>query len=301
VGSFIVLDGKQRLLSLLQFCGKSESRYNAFRLPGLDARIDLMRKRFSDLKEDASLNNDLNAFLNHTIRTVVIRNWPSTDFLHLVFLRLNTGSVTLSPQELRQAMVPGPFSDFVDDEAINSEELKELLGRTDPDPRMRDVELLVRYLYIRRYLPDYGGRMKSFLDKSCERMNSDWKDIRQDVEKDLDNFGEGVRVLFSVFGEDEIARKEDSYSFNRAIFDALIYYAADQKTRSAMAKRKAAVKSAYSKTLKNPAFAEAIRERHRGNSTYGGPVINMGYGPVSSRWNRDPHASAGKWQGWRTD
>jgi hypothetical protein len=47
--------------------------------------------------------------------TVVLRNWKTEDFLYLVFLRLNTGNVLLSPQELRQALHPGPFFVFAND------------------------------------------------------------------------------------------------------------------------------------------------------------------------------------------
>ncbi len=108
------------------------------------------------------------------MRAVVIRNWPDRDFLHLVFLRLNTGSLKLSSQELRQAMVPGDFTDAVDDRAIQSNALRLLLSRQSADPRMRDVELLVRFLAFGNFLVDYKGRMKPFLDESCEKLNSMW-------------------------------------------------------------------------------------------------------------------------------
>lgn len=113
-GKYIVLDGKQRLLSLLQFTGKSEGQNNAFALNGLEIRTDLDKKRYSDLAEAVLLRDDLDAFHNQTIRSVVIPNWPNIDLLHTVFLRLNTGSVSLAPQELRQALFPGEFEDFVD-------------------------------------------------------------------------------------------------------------------------------------------------------------------------------------------
>ncbi|GJE62811.1 DUF262 domain-containing protein [Methylobacterium trifolii] len=177
-GKYIVLDGKQRLLSLLQFVGNAEGENNNFALLGLEARTDLSRKKYKNLVEDPALSNDLNAFLNHTLRTVVIRNWPNTDFLHLVFLRLNTGSVKLSPQELRQAVVPGAFSDYVDDAAAGSAEIQTLLSRKTPDPRMRDVELLVRFLALHNFVELYPGRMKTFLDESCQKLNDSWDNPR---------------------------------------------------------------------------------------------------------------------------
>jgi uncharacterized protein with ParB-like and HNH nuclease domain len=144
-GNFIVLDGKQRLLTLLQFTGGADAsdKHNKFKLSGLEAREDLNSRSFDKLDKV-----DLTTFLNQTIRTVAIRNWPNNDFLHLVFLRLNTGTVSLSPQELRQAMVPGPFSDFVDEWSYKSTAIHKLLSRATPDPRMRDVELLARHIAL---------------------------------------------------------------------------------------------------------------------------------------------------------
>src|SRR5215471_13803211 len=114
-GKFIVLDGKQRLLAILQFWGLGEGENNGYALSGLTLRGDLTKRSFTDLSTDANYEADYNALCNQAIRTVVIRNWKDTNFLHTVFLRLNTGSVNLSPQELRQALLPGSFSNYIDD------------------------------------------------------------------------------------------------------------------------------------------------------------------------------------------
>ncbi|TRW18073.1 GmrSD restriction endonuclease domain-containing protein [Glacieibacterium frigidum] len=257
-GQFIVLDGKQRLLALLQFTGQSEGDKNGFGLSGMEARTDLSRKRFSQLQKDPARRDDLNIFFNNTIRTVVIRNWPNTAFLHLVFLRLNTGSVKLSPQELRQAMVPGPFSDFIDDIAMDMKSVQRLLSRTNPDPRMRDVELLVRYLSFRRFLAEYGGRMKEFLDNCCASLNEHWNRDQNSVYRNLGDFDAGLDILFEVFGDNLLARKIGSKSFNRAIFDVLIFYATDQIIREAMLSNRETVLETYNQCLSNQAFLESV-------------------------------------------
>jgi hypothetical protein len=255
-GKYVVLDGKQRLLSLLQFTGNAEGPNNAFRLSGLEARGDLARKTFKAFQAP-ELESDLNAFLNYTVRTVVIRNWPNYDFLHLVFLRLNTGSVKLSPQELRQAMFPGMFSDKVDDKAGASLPLQTLLGRNAPDPRMRDVELLVRFLGFHFYLSEYSGRMKDFLDITCSRLNENWQDQSPKVEEAITKFDAATDLLIETFGADGVARKSNSRSFNRAIFDALVFYAANDVIRSEMMKNSAKVRSAYASVIENQAFLDA--------------------------------------------
>jgi hypothetical protein len=252
-GKYIVLDGKQRLLSLLQFTGNAEGQNNRFRLSGLEARVDLARKSYDQLST-AEFEGDLNAFLNYTIRTVVIRNWPSHDFLHLVFLRLNTGSVKLSPQELRQAMFPGEFSNAVDDAAAASVPLRALLGTNGPDARMRDVELLVRFLAFHFFLPRYPGRMKDFLDQTCEQLNNDWGQQQQSVAMAIDKFNAGANSLIEILGLEVVARKQNSRSFNRAIFDALIFYAADDGIRHAMVQNAPAFREAYENISQNQEF-----------------------------------------------
>ncbi|MBU9542532.1 DUF262 domain-containing protein [Burkholderia multivorans] len=256
-GRYIVLDGKQRLLTLLQFTGNANGQNNAFRLSGLEARGDLARKSYQTLSTDPAFEDDLNALLNYTIRTVVIRNWPSYDFLHLVFLRLNTGSVKLSPQELRQAMFPGEFSDYVDDAAGDSQALRELLGKNGPDPRMRDVELLVRFLAFHYYLPAYGGRMKDFLDQTCEKLNDRWAAEQPLIQQAVNQFEAATRSLMRLFGPENVARKTGSKSFNRAVFDALVFYAADERIRNAMLQSPDEVRAAYNQVIERPDFLEA--------------------------------------------
>ncbi|XDF37540.1 DUF262 domain-containing protein [Paracidovorax avenae] len=255
-GKYIVLDGKQRLLSLMQFTGNARGPNNAFRLAGLEARSDLTRKTYEVLKAP-TFEDDLNAFHNYTVRTVVIRNWPSYDFLHLVFLRLNTGSVKLSPQELRQALFPGTFSDTVDDRAQASVPLQEILGRGTPDPRMRDVELLVRFLGFYFFMPAYTGRMKDFLDTTCDRLNSDWENQEPAVERAIAAFNSAGEALIQIFGAGSIARKAGSRLFNRAIFDALIFYAANDTIRMTMLQNSDAVRAAYDEIAADSRFLSA--------------------------------------------
>jgi hypothetical protein len=243
-GKFIVLDGKQRLLAILQFWGLGEGENNSYALSGLTLRVDLKQKTFKDLSTEGELEAEYNALCNQAVRTVVIRNWKDTDFLHTVFLRLNTGSVKLSPQELRQALIPGPFSDYVDETAGQSSALRTLLGVVGPDPRMRDIEILARFLAFRFFAEKYPGRMKAFLDDTFEEFNSKWGKFKPRVEAAVADFERGTEALIRVFDE-EVARKPDSRQFNRAIFDALIYFHSQKEVRLALKGKRVKIKRAY--------------------------------------------------------
>jgi hypothetical protein len=91
-GKFIVLDGKQRLLTILQFYGKSETQNNSFALKGLEFRPDLNGCKHEDLENNPLFKSVLDALDNQTIRTTLIRNWHTESFLYKIFLRLNVES-----------------------------------------------------------------------------------------------------------------------------------------------------------------------------------------------------------------
>jgi uncharacterized protein with ParB-like and HNH nuclease domain len=221
-GKYIVIDGKQRLLTILQFTSK-EGKNGNFELKGLEVRTDLIGKSFSDLENDIELEGDLNQFNNQTIRSVVIRNWPNNDFLHLIFVRLNTNSVQLSPQELRQALFPGEFTNRLDEAACNSKSLQILLRIKEPDFRMRDVEILLRYLAFSFFISDYSGNLKQFLDETCSKLNDNWAIKMDEIEEKINNFEDAIFSAIEIFGKDRVGRKWTHDGFesrlNRAVVD----------------------------------------------------------------------------------
>jgi hypothetical protein len=265
-GTYLVLDGKQRLLSLLQYWGLGEGAKNRYALSGLQVLSGLNRLRLSDLEGDAAHSAELNALLNQTIRTVVIKNWPNTDFLHLVFLRLNTGSTKLSPQELRQALKPGRFTDWVDESASKSGALRTLMGLTEPDSRMRDTEILARYTCFRFFTNTYQGRMKSFLDDGFSSLNDQLEASYVDTlgadqfddRLGLPDFEAGLETLMKVFGRDDVARRPGSRLLNRTLLDMLLFYARSEAVRAAMTKAVNSTKDSYLALFAQSDFVSAI-------------------------------------------
>lgn len=248
-GSYIVLDGKQRMLSIRQFAASENDPYfDQLKLTGLEIRDDLKGKTLQSLHDDLNLFDDLSAFENQPIRTVVIKNWPNEDFLYHVFLRLNTGSVSLSPQELRQALHPGPFVSFLDRSSSESSALQEILKLKKPDFRMRDAELLLRYYAFRNYFGQYTGNLKDFLDAACKKLNSSWDAKEQILIKQLEEFELAHQALKNIFG-DNLYRKWNGQAyerrFNRAIFDILVLAFASQDVRSASAGHESRIEGAF--------------------------------------------------------
>ena len=228
-GSYIVLDGKQRLLTLRQFADSTNaSGFSQFKPTGLQLRPDLNGRGMTELLDDSTLEGDVSFFENYTVRTVVLRNWPSEDYLYLVFLRLNSGSLPLSAQELRQVVSPGPFTRYVAEFTAESAVITALFNaQRKPDFRMRDVELAVRYFGLVNLLSDYSGNLKLFLDKTCQSLNADWFAREKDIRTQATELQNAIELTFSVFGDDAFRKWNGTNfekRFNRAVFDVMVYY-----------------------------------------------------------------------------
>jgi hypothetical protein len=243
-GSFIIIDGKQRLLSLQRFTGAVEGK-EPFELEGLRLMTELNGSTYEDLK---GRKPEINAFENQTIRTVVIRNWQKEDLLYLIFHRLNSETLPLSPQELRQALHPGPFLDFCDNHSESSKGLRRILRIKKPDFRMRDIELLVRYFAFRNFAGSYRGNLKRFLDKSCEHLNKKWKANQSRVREQAEAFEEAVSLAYEIFEGQPFRKWEDGQyesRFNRAIFDVIVYFFAEKRIRRASSTKRGKVLSGF--------------------------------------------------------
>ena len=232
-GSFMVLDGKQRLLSIRRFGVESgDQEFEPLRLTGLLNRKDLNGHTWASLSEDSNFHWDLVSYQNEPIRTIVVRDWPDESFLYLVFLRLNSNSVPLSSQELRQVFHPGPFTDFVDRFSSDSSAIKNALRIDKPDFRMRDVEILIRFFAFADSIRAYNGNLRYFLDNACRVFNDNWGVRQVEVESMAKDCEFAIDTTISIFGDDAFRRWRgpDRFerSFNRAVFDIMTYYFRDE-------------------------------------------------------------------------
>ena len=261
-GKFIVIDGKQRLLALRQFHSR-DRLFPSYPLSSLSIRTDLNGVTFEQLSSDILREQDFNALQNATIRTAVIRNWGDENFLYTVFLRLNTGSVPLSPQELRQALHPGEFVKYVDQYSRDSELLHSVMGIKRADPRMRDAELVIRYFAFRNFLQTYTGNLKPLLDQTAEHFNRVWRTDQGLIQQQQTDLEESIRATVRIFGEEHAFRKWSGRPYerpmNRAVFDVMTYHLTRQEVREAAVARREQVEAAF-RTLceSNDAFLSAI-------------------------------------------
>src|SRR6266511_498497 len=108
----------------------------------LKIRADLNGQSYEDLKSKLAFANELREFKNADVRCTIISNFRSDDALYDIFYRLNTGSVPLSTQELRQVLKKGPLADYLVAVTNTVQPIHGVLGTTGPDSRLKDVEIV---------------------------------------------------------------------------------------------------------------------------------------------------------------
>ena len=258
-GTYIVIDGKQRMLTLERFFDET----SGFKLTALTALRQLNGLTLKDIESDPTLKKYSRRLENRTIRTVVIRKWPSDSFLHLVFHRLNHQTLPLSAQELRQALAPGKFATFADQYAAGSKTINSLLGVQGADFRMRDVELLVRYLAFFFRIEDYAGNLKKFLDETTDTFNKQWASIQTPVEKAAERCDAAIEVTRKIFGPHAFRRyTKNGYEarFNRAVFDVMAHYFSNANIAERALEKSDEVRLAFEEvSSKDPSFTEALK------------------------------------------
>jgi hypothetical protein len=209
-GTYEVVDGHQRLHSIWRFI-KGD-----FALGKLIALPEYSKLRFHKLP--SATQRDL---LRRTLRCVVITRESDPELKFEIFERLNTNAVPLNAQELRNCVFRGDLNDLLK-ELVRVPAFRTALGRADPDYRMRDHELVLRFLALRDRFADYAPALTSFLN----RYQNDGRKLAPQHRQALaDSFGDAATAVATVFEEaafrqiDATGKRLES-GVNRALYDA---------------------------------------------------------------------------------
>lgn len=218
-GKKLTIDGHQRLKSIFRFWS------NEFPLKNLTFFKELNGKKFKDLDKEYQRR-----LLDGVLRTILIRRESDSDVKFELFERLNTGSVHLNSQELRNCVYLGSYNDFIKDIA-NDRDFLFLLGLKMPDKRMQDRELALRFLaFYHTPFYQYKPPMKKFLNDEMKRYRNISKD---EADKLKTVFKKSVDLTKIVFGDKAFKRfvtgnETDHNGFwegrvNRALYDIVMF------------------------------------------------------------------------------
>jgi hypothetical protein len=162
----VVIDGQQRLRSVFGFIdGSLPQDPNPFFLEDVQARWS--GKTYNTLN-----HSDQIRLRDSVLRATIITQIDPEDdsSIYEIFNRLNTGGVSLTPQEIRNCIHHGRFNDLL----IKLNELpswRQIFGRMELDDRMRDVELILRAIALTLDEGNYEKPMKNFLNRFAAKGN----------------------------------------------------------------------------------------------------------------------------------
>ena len=225
-GRFIVLDGKQRLMTMKQFAAP-DANFKGFALKKLEFARELEGMTFSQMQSSLTAMDHAENFLAQPIRTIVVRNWRDPAVLYQVFVRLNQGSLSLSPQELRQALYPSEFTRWINMRSAGSVPIQRARRLKHEDFRMRDAEMLLRFVAFSESIEEYRGNLRRFLDEACVSGREKWQNHGEEYFEQLAVTCEKtIQRTFLAFGEKNSFLRFENGSYNRrfniAVFDLMM-------------------------------------------------------------------------------
>lgn len=197
-GKIYVIDGQQRLTSFLSFVNGKFPNGQSFRLVGLKVLKEYNGKSFSELPTTVQ-----DKILQFTIRTITFLKQSGSELKFEIFERLNTGSVALNDQELRNCIYRGNYNKLLKEMSEN-EDFRYLLNISSANNRMADVELVLRFsaFFHQTYLK-YKSPMKTFLNNEMAK----YQNISEEDATELkEAFKNSMRLIRSMFDKNSFKR-----------------------------------------------------------------------------------------------
>lgn len=196
-GKMNIIDGQQRLLSLLYFFDgyfkprKDSTTNRVFRLTGVQKPYNGLT--YTELAE-ADRENLGNSVIHATVIKQDSPDDGDTSMFH-IFGRLNSGGRRLTPQEIRTAVYHGTLVDAIK-EANSFPAWRKVFG--PENDRMKDQELVLRFFAMFEQASDYKKPMSEFLSIYCKKHQkrdaADWVPLQK-------LFGEVIERLYAAVPE----------------------------------------------------------------------------------------------------
>lgn len=237
----MVLDGQQRLQTLRFFYdGIFSDSKKQFLLKGIDERFE--GKTYKTLSDEE--RRRLDDTVIHA--TVVKQEQPTSDQSSIfhIFERINTGGQQLTSQEIRACIYYGDFSSLLRE--LNGDDgWRKIYG--SESKKMRDQELILRFLAMFFDLERYKRPMKEFLNEFM----SDNRHLSKIPKEQLQAaFLNTVKTAIAGFGDKPFRLR---VALNTAVFDSMMYGLAKRLMKGPI-NNISELKSIYSSLITKPEY-----------------------------------------------
>jgi len=151
-GTWELIDGVQRLSSIVHFAGSEEARKrinlaDKFTLNGLTKLLTFNGKRFDELPRTIQLEFQLKP-----LKITTLSDKSDMDVRFDLFERLNTGGIILTNQEIRSCVFRGKFNDFIKELSTDPNFIHSVrLTSSQESDGTRDEFVLRFFAYLNNY------------------------------------------------------------------------------------------------------------------------------------------------------
>lgn len=249
LGSYAVIDGKQRLTAISLFFS------DRLVLRGLNRLDRLNGLRYSQLP--IGIRNPLGM---KNLRITTLLRQSDEELKHEVFLRLNTGGEVLNAQEIRNVAYRGPLNNLIYELAENSflrDQFKIIPPSSQPFRQMTDAEYVLRFLALSRGWREFSGGLREELDRFM--INFRFAD-RQEL-RDFDNdFVRCIVTAEAVWGEHAFKRANRDQAL-AGLYDAQMIALNEfsDAEHVQLIRHQLKVRHATDRLFDDPLFDEAVR------------------------------------------
>jgi uncharacterized protein with ParB-like and HNH nuclease domain len=207
--NLLVVDGQQRLKTLNYFINGIFNEKEVFSLHGVKDVWE--KKTYKTLSV-----SDKRRFNNFILRATIFEQTDPKDNSSVfeIFERLNTGGMSLTQQEIRNCVINGNITTYLDT-LNNYSNWRLLLGKKYPDARMKDIEMIIRFFALVENWNGYKNPMKDYISDYMRRNRNLEKPQMVKMER---IFKSVVDKIYAAGGVDSFKLKA---GINIAVFDSI--------------------------------------------------------------------------------
>lgn len=208
-----IIDGLQRICAIRDFVLEKE---NPLKLEGLQFLKNFDGFTFSQLaRPEVKRIKSLKITMN------TVRKGTPLDVKYIIFQRVNTAGVPLTPQEMRHALNQGPAAIFIK-ELADMESFKKATNYSVESKRMQDRDFVNRFIAFFIGYQDYMGDLDMFLNDKMGELNKMTSKQRDDIRV---SFDKAMKCCYEIFKKDTFRKRykqEDRRKpISKSVYDTL--------------------------------------------------------------------------------
>lgn len=249
---WVVIDGLQRL--------------TAFKKYMVDLKMSLSGLEYLTELNDTYFNNLPRQYIRRIkesqLNVYTVEKGTPDAVVYNIFKRINTGGITLEPEEIRHALYRGKATDLVEKLAV-SEPFRIATGGTISSQRMLNCEYVTRFFAFTEQDPlkEYQGSIDSFLNSGLKKIN---RYSSSEIEILEERFYRVMNACHSIFGKYAFRRIGSDGRrgpMNKAIFElwAICLSPLSEEALNLLISKRMQLTEGFNLLLENVAFSSAIK------------------------------------------